>query len=488
MSSVPHLLLLGGTGEARLLVEELRSAFPGWRITTSLAGRVSSPKEVPGEVRVGGFGGPEGLASWLHEHQVTAVIDATHPFAERITSNAAEAVLDPRLGRVVPLLRLQRPAWEPGPGDNWHVADTVAEAAVVADQLGDRLLVTTGRQEASAFAGVAAWCLLRSVEAPDEPLPARHEVLLERGPFTLDSERKLMEQHGIDVLVTKNSGGKATAAKLQAARELRVAVVMVRRPDVPESVDVAESIPEALLWLASVSADVAAEQGRRERPDASEDSRAGSAPCAPGEEESKGHARAALTSLGWPITGPVDLLTTALDEGEPVDVDNPTNWPLPHLGDSLSAEHSQVTARLIVTDMDPAMAAQFSTGAPLVVLSPPSLVVGLDCDPGVAAVDAAEHVRLLFADNLLATQSLVTVVALDGSDAAARLDVVAEALDTEYRVVTGEVPAGTAAENGGSAAEAAVTAAGAQVVVPTRTAEHEGGATRVAVGRLAPAP
>ena len=467
-STSPHLLLLGGTGEARLLAEELASAFPGWRVTTSLAGRVESPEPVTGQVRVGGFGGAEGLAAWLAENEVTAVVDATHPFAQQITVNAFEAVNDPRLPRPVPLLRLQRPQWEPAPGDTWHEVGSVAEAAQLADSLGERLLVTTGRQEASAFADVAAWCLMRSVEAPSGPLPARHELLLSKGPFTAAGELELMRRHDIDVLVAKNSGGPATSPKLEAAREAGVTVVMVRRPALPEQIDVAESIPEALLWLASVNA----ESGRTNPEDE------------PEAVKADGRAQAAFDLLqrrGWAVSGQVAEVTSALDAGEPVDLDNPAGWVLPLLGDSLSAEHERVTARVVVTDMDPAMAVQFSTGAPQVVLSPPSLVVGLDLDSQVAPVDVVVQVRELLKENLLAIESLTAVAGLDGTPGGEASRVVAEALETGH--VLNVAPSENAERD---AAMTAVTAAGVAVVVPTRSAEHTSGSARVAVGRLTP--
>ena len=183
-------------------------------------------------------------------HRV-GLVGSTHPFARRMTAGAARAATTAG----IPLLRLQRPAWAPRPDDDWHRVDTVAQAARVADGLGRRLLVTTGRQEASAFADVAAWCLLRSIEPPAEPLPRHHEILLARGPFTLDSERALLHERRIDVLVTKNSGGADTVAKLHAARELGLPVVMVARPSAPSGAAIVATVPEpraaavhALRW------------------------------------------------------------------------------------------------------------------------------------------------------------------------------------------------------------------------------------------------
>jgi precorrin-6A/cobalt-precorrin-6A reductase len=234
MASV-HVLILGGTAEARELAELLVAGLPSLRVTSSLAGRVAAPRLPPGEVRVGGFGGSEGLAAWLRQHRVDLLIDATHPFAEVISRNAAEAAAQAH----VPLLAVRRPGWVPEPGDAWHVVDSLQEAARVLPGLGERVFLTTGRTGIGAFAGLdPLWFLLRSVDPPDAgvPVPARLRVLLDRGPFTVDGEVEVMRRHRIDVLVTKESGGSATAAKLAAARALAVPVVVVRRPAAPAGV------------------------------------------------------------------------------------------------------------------------------------------------------------------------------------------------------------------------------------------------------------
>ncbi|MFZ4302508.1 cobalt-precorrin-6A reductase [Streptomyces cinereoruber] len=233
-----HVLILGGTTEARALAGLLH---PRVRVTSSLAGRVARPRLPEGEVRIGGFGGADGLAAWLGEHTVDAVIDATHPFAERISFNAARAAATAH----VPLLALRRPGWVPGEGDDWRDVGSLAEAATTLDGLGDRVFLTTGRMGLAAFADRPEWFLVRSVDAPEAPVPARTEVLLDRGPFTLDGERELLRRHRIDVLVTKDSGGTATAPKLTAAREAGIPVVVVRRPPVPEGVRVATTPEEA---------------------------------------------------------------------------------------------------------------------------------------------------------------------------------------------------------------------------------------------------
>ena len=211
---------------------------------SSLAGRVSNPRLPAGEVRIGGFGGPEGLTAWLHEHQIDAVIDATHPFAERISASAAEACR--RAG--VPLLRLERAGWEERPGDRFTWVDDLDAAATAIPKLGSRVLLTTGRQGLAAFAGVSGvWFLIRCVEPPEPPLPERHELLLSRGPYTLAGEDALIEQHRIDLVVTKDSGGSHTVAKLDAARARGLPVIVVRRPPRPGADSVGD-VETAVTW------------------------------------------------------------------------------------------------------------------------------------------------------------------------------------------------------------------------------------------------
>lgn len=240
-----HILILGGTTEARRLAAEL-AADPALRVTSSLAGRVTEPRLPAGEVRVGGFGGAAGLADWLRSQHVHTLIDATHPFAQAISRNAAEAAAAVH----IPLLALRRPGWVPVPGDRWHPVGSLAEAAEVLPTLGRRALLTTGRLGLAAFAGVTGVHLVaRSVEHPDPPLPADLLVLLDRGPFQLDGEREIFREHRIDVLVTKDSGGAATSPKLTVARELGLPVVIVQRPESPAGVPVVPGVREALDWL-----------------------------------------------------------------------------------------------------------------------------------------------------------------------------------------------------------------------------------------------
>ncbi|MCX5388199.1 cobalt-precorrin-6A reductase [Streptomyces sp. NBC_00083] len=246
-----HILILGGTGEARRLAGLLHDDGPaGVRVTSSLAGRVAAPRLPPGEVRIGGFGGADGLAAWLRTHAVDVLIDATHPFAGTISFNAAAAAAEAH----VPLLALRRPGWVPGDGDRWHPAGSLDEAAALLPGLGRRVFLTTGRMGLAAFAHLDdLWFLMRSVDAPEPPCPARMEVLLDRGPFTLDGEREVLRTHRVDVLVTKDSGGAATAPKLAAAREAGIPVVVVRRPPVPHGVAVAATPEEAAARVRQLS-------------------------------------------------------------------------------------------------------------------------------------------------------------------------------------------------------------------------------------------
>ncbi|MGW7542569.1 cobalt-precorrin-6A reductase [Streptomyces sp. NPDC054770] len=241
----PHVLILGGTAEARRLATEL-SGRPGVRVTTSLAGRVARPGSLAGEVRIGGFGGVAGLSDWLREQGVDALVDATHPFAETITANAARAAL----ATGVPSVVLRRPGWQPGPGDDWHPVPSLPAAAAALPRFGPRVLLTTGRLGLAAFAHLTdRHFVVRSVEPPEPPMPRHTEVLLARGPFTVADETALLRGNLIDVLVTKDSGGAATAAKLTAARELALPVVVVRRPPLPDGVTAVPDVAGVLERL-----------------------------------------------------------------------------------------------------------------------------------------------------------------------------------------------------------------------------------------------
>ena len=239
------LLILGGSGEAAALARAL-DGDARYDVTLSLAGRTSEPVKLPGTIRTGGFGGAEGLSRTLHDEKFDAVIDATHPFADQIKANAIEAA---RLTGV-PLLAIRRPSWTPVDGDNWILVEDLEGAAVALGETAKRVFLTTGRDELRPFAKASQhFYLLRSVEAPArDELPAHVELITGRGPFRLVDELALLKQHAIDIVVTKNSGGEATYAKLAAARALGLPVVMVRRPMLPEAPSV-EIVVEALQWL-----------------------------------------------------------------------------------------------------------------------------------------------------------------------------------------------------------------------------------------------
>jgi precorrin-6A/cobalt-precorrin-6A reductase len=216
----------------------------GVDVLSSLAGRVADPVLPPGEVRIGGFGGAAGLTAWLQAHPVRAIVDATHPFAG--TMSASAAVAAELTG--IPLLRLQRPGWKAEPGDDWRWVDSLEEAASAVSGFGS-VFLSTGRTGLGAFAGLTARCLVRSVDPPSPPLPERTVVVLARGPFRVGEELVLLREHGIEAIVTKDSGGAMTAAKLTAARILGIPVVLVRRPPEPQGVPVVATVEEALAWL-----------------------------------------------------------------------------------------------------------------------------------------------------------------------------------------------------------------------------------------------
>jgi precorrin-6A/cobalt-precorrin-6A reductase len=222
-----RLLLLGGTGEGTMIARHL-DGRPGLEIVTSLAGRVAAPSLPAGEVRIGGFGGITGLIDYLAAERIDGVIDATHPFAAQISIHAAAACAEAK----VPLLAYVRAPWMPIMGDDWRPA---ADAAAAARLSTGRVLLTIGRQEVEEFAGVDAWFLIRAIDPPTGAVPRRRQLLLSRGPFDLDDELDLMRAHRITMVVSKNSGGAATYAKIAAARTLGLPVVMIERPARPET-------------------------------------------------------------------------------------------------------------------------------------------------------------------------------------------------------------------------------------------------------------
>ncbi|RRI06869.1 cobalt-precorrin-6A reductase [Mesorhizobium tamadayense] len=226
-----HILILGGTTEARQLAGRL-ARRQDFSVTLSLAGRTESPMAQGVPVRVGGFGGAEGLAAYLRQQHVDLLIDATHPYAARISANAAEAARQTG----VPILALLRPGWEHVAGDRWTLVDSVAEAASALGTAPRRVFLAIGRQEAGAFEVAPQHrYLIRSVDPVEPKLAVPDAVyLLARGPFPEADERALLETHGIDAVVSKNSGGAATYGKVAAARALGIEVIMVRRPPLPD--------------------------------------------------------------------------------------------------------------------------------------------------------------------------------------------------------------------------------------------------------------
>lgn len=246
MPNEKRVLILGGTGDAFSLAKLLDESG-GFRTISSLAGRTRYPIEPPGEVRSGGFGGVAGLVDYLKSASIEAVVDATHPYAARISSNAAKACNAINL----PHLQLQRPAWQETPDDHWIPVETTRNAAAEILKNGfQRIFLTTGRQELKPFTPIKdRWFLLRMIDQPKSPLGfEQSEVILGRGPFDRDAEIALMKAHRIDAVVTKNSGGTATYGKVEAAQHLKLPVIIIQRPLAAEGNAVATA-DQAVKWL-----------------------------------------------------------------------------------------------------------------------------------------------------------------------------------------------------------------------------------------------
>jgi len=243
----PRLLILGGTGEAAALARAIATRFAGRvEVTSSFAGRVQDLPRPPGGVRIGGFGGSAGLAHYLAEHGIGLLVDATHPFAAKISRHAAEAAH----ASSVPRLVLARPPWPRHAEDRWIEVDGTDAAAAALRPLGRRVWLTLGATDLTAFADLTDRRFLVRLVAVTGPLPlAQYDLIEGRGPFAAEDERALIERHGIEVLVTKASGGAATYGKIAAAREAGLPVVMIRRPP-PAPDPCVESIQEALDWIA----------------------------------------------------------------------------------------------------------------------------------------------------------------------------------------------------------------------------------------------
>lgn len=239
------ILILGGTGEANRLAAALAERGDV-AVETALAGRTRAPERPAGQVRIGGFGGAEGLARYLEDQAIDLLVDATHPFAQAISANAVGACAL----RPTPRLALVRPEWAPGPADRW-IAVPSLEVAAGALLPGIAVFLAVGRQGLGAFAERPDLkAVVRLVDPPDGPLPLPDaELVVGRGPFTVEDEVVLLKRYAIEWMVARNSGGAASFAKLEAARLLHVPVLLVRRPAPPPGDRVA-TVAEALDWLA----------------------------------------------------------------------------------------------------------------------------------------------------------------------------------------------------------------------------------------------
>jgi len=248
------ILILGGTGEARDLAERL-AARPGLAVTLSLAGRTRDPAPQAGRLRIGGFGGAAGLAQTLATAPFDILIDATHPFAERISAHAQYAAETTG----VPLLALCRPPWPARPGDRWTRVARLADAPAALGTESRRVFLTIGRQEVHLFRAAPQHVyLLRSIDPPEPDALPGADTILGRGPFSEIGERSLLAHHSIEVIVAKNSGGDATYGKIAAARALGLEVVLVDRPARPET---AASVDALIARLDHLLAAPAAERG-----------------------------------------------------------------------------------------------------------------------------------------------------------------------------------------------------------------------------------
>ncbi|MBW4512825.1 MAG: cobalt-precorrin-6A reductase [Scytonematopsis contorta HA4267-MV1] len=243
-----RVLILGGTGDASELASQV-TKIPDVKVITSLAGRTHNPLIPKGSVRIGGFGGESGLVEYIKEQKIDVLIDATHPFASQISFNAESAAVS--CG--IPHLMFIRPEWEKVPGDEWIEVENVESAAAILPNFAKRVFLTVGRQQLSPFANLHnMWFLMRLIDPPEiNAVIPQGKILCSRGPFALEDEHRLLVEHRIDTLVSKNSGGDATKSKIIAARELGIKVVMVKRPLTPQGEKVSD-VDSAVRWLLRV--------------------------------------------------------------------------------------------------------------------------------------------------------------------------------------------------------------------------------------------
>lgn len=238
-----NILILGGTTEASALARAL--ADRPWNSILSLAGRTRDPIPQPIPCRVGGFGGIPGLVAYLRAHRIDALIDATHPFAAQMTRHAADAAAETG----TPLLAIYRPAWTRPDTAVWHEVATMQEGADALGPTPRRVLLTIGQKDLASFtAAPQHQYIVRSIDPPSVPPPGAL-VLTARGPYDEAAERALLQQHRVEIMVTKNAGGTATVAKLAAAAALGIPTVIVTRPALPAGLATVATAAEALAWL-----------------------------------------------------------------------------------------------------------------------------------------------------------------------------------------------------------------------------------------------
>ena len=243
-----HILILGGTTEANELAA-LLAQQPQLRATLSLAGRTRNPVLPDIACRIGGFGGVDGLVQWIRTNHVTALVDATHPFASIMPFHAAEA--SAQTG--IPMLALTRPEWMPETGDNWTQAVSHGKAITILGENPRRIFLTVGRLELDAYAAAPHhFYIVRTID-PVDPKPLLNALWMTgRGPFTMESELSILSEHKVEILITKNSGGIATKAKLLAARKLGFPAVLIARPPKP-TVETVHQTSAAMQWIHKLS-------------------------------------------------------------------------------------------------------------------------------------------------------------------------------------------------------------------------------------------